>query len=840
MDNKIMQLVKKIGIPVGIAVLVFAGVFLFLNFIVNLLITVFQSLFGSGEFLEIQDLNMDASMFYTFDHVTSSILILGGILFVSAVASLLIAYKVISNYGRLKKSQKGSARFTTFKEIKQQYRDVPDKGERFPGGGGVPIGRYKDRLFIDDSPVNNLIIGTTRSGKGETFVFSAIDIYSRAEKQASMILNDPKGELYAASKDTLEDLGYHVEVLNLMNPAQSMSYNLLQLTIDAFLEGNFSLAQQYARSVAFMLYYDPTSKDPFWSNSATDLCTAMILALCEQCKDEPHKINMYNVAMMLSDLGTKTYVDKVTKTEISALDLFFDEFPENHPAKMQYATINFSSGQTRASIMANANAKLGVFTLDGTAKLTAQNSFDMTKVGFGRWIKGKTKPDTRIKITFPNNKTETIRTDSDGAFSLYHKNPVKTGDEIVVRVDDAETRVKITGKLYKKRNDGKEVFEGNLKVSADNDAVSITEVMEYDKPTAIFMIVPDYDETFNVIASLYVKQVYTNLARVASNSEGGKCHREVIFILDEFGNMPAIEGMSNIITVCLGRNIRFNLVIQAYSQLENLYGEQWKTIDGNCGNTLYLLTADESTAEIISKKLGEETIVVKSRSGQTVSLNKSKTENVDSRRLMTSTEVMGLKEGEMLVLRVIKRQDKNRKRIKSYPIYLTGKTALKYRWEYLSDYYNTDKSINDIDIPCEHTMLNLSEIKADFSENKYRKREQQRILQKLQEADEKRREEERRKKQEEKASDGQKEQVQTEEAAKPEPPIKENQIQDFVNEGLLLQVFKDKKLVDQYKVMKLPDFRDLLLSMNHEIEEQLMSTMMNMIEKNMETGENKK
>ena len=64
--------------------------------------------------------------------------------------------------------------------------------------------------------------------------------------------------------------------------------------------------------------------------------------------------------------------------------------------------------------------------------------------------------------------------------------------------------------------------------------------------------------------------------------------KEVIFILDEFGNMPSIEGMSNIVTVCLGRNIRFNLVIQAYSQLKEKYGDGWETIDGNCGNTIYI------------------------------------------------------------------------------------------------------------------------------------------------------------------------------------------------------------------------------------------------------------
>ena len=709
---------KKIGIPILLLAVSFSIFFLILNLLVNVVVEVFQKTLGTGNLLEPEPINLSTSMIYSFPLFATATLVYGILFLIAFVVALMVSFKYITNYGQIKKEQKGSARFTTFKEIQKQYRDVPEKGERFEGGGGVPVARYKKRIFIDDNPVNNMVIGTTRSGKGETFVFSAIDIYSRAEKQASMILNDPKGELYAASKETLEGLGYHVEVLNLMNPIQSMSYNLLQLTIDSFLEEKYSLSQQYARSVAFMLYNDPQAKDPFWANSATDLCTALILALCEQYKQERDKINMYNVALMLSDLGTRT-IKKDDGKEVSALDDFFSKFPENHPAKMQYATINFSTSQTRSNILANTNAKLGVFTLDGTAKLTSRNSFDMSKIGFSRWIKGKTTPDKRIYLTFSNNKTETIRTGADGMFTLFHKNPLQVDDSFTITVGKEETVVEVTGIVERERKDGTKVHEGFLEYKTNNNHVEIMSVMDFDKPVAIFMIVPDYDATLNVIASLYVKQVYTNLARIASNSEGGKCHREVVFILDEFGNMPPIEGMANIATVCLGRNIRFNLVIQAYAQLENLYGDDWKTIDGNCGNTLYLLTADESTAELISKKLGEETIVTKSRSGQTISMSKSKTENVDSRRLMTATEVMGLREGEMIVIRIIKRQDKNRKRIKSYPIFLTGKTSLKYRWEYLSEYYDTDKSINEIDIPCEHSMIDLNEMRASFHTNSF-------------------------------------------------------------------------------------------------------------------------
>ncbi|WP_214725511.1 VirD4-like conjugal transfer protein, CD1115 family [Exiguobacterium sp. s143] len=675
--------------------------FLVLNVAFQLLQQTIQNLFQDGKLTTGSPLQYESSWWTTLAWSTSLAFVIFGVCFLLG-GFLLLKYWL--NFRDLKAAQKGSARFTTFQELKQQYRDVPDRKETYSGSGGVPVGRYRDRLYIDDSAVNNLVIGTTRSGKGETFVFSTIDLYSRAERQASLIINDPKGELFAASKETLEARGYQVEVLNLMNPSQSMSYNLLQLTIDAYLDENYSLAQQYARSVAYMLYHDPKAKDPFWSNSSTDLCTALILGLCEQAKHEPEKITMYNVALMLSDLGSRTIIDEMGQ-EQSALDAFFASFPENHPARMQYATLHFSGGQTRASILANTNAKLGIFTLDATARLTAQNSLDMKLIGFNRWIRGRALPLSRLTFYFPSGKQLALTTDDDGSFVLHHEENLEVDTNITVESEGQQYTVSLSGW----RDETVGLFDWTTDAPID-----IREIRQHPRPVAVFLIVPDYDPTLNVIASLYVKQVYTSLARVASQATSGRCERQVIFLLDEFGNMPAIEGMANIITVCLGRNIRFNLVIQSYAQLENLYGEDWKTIDGNCGNTHYLLTADESTAELISKKLGEQTIVTKSRSGQTFSLSKSKTESVDGRRLLTATEVMGLKEGEMLIIRVIKRQDKQQKRIQSYPLFLTGRTAMKYRYEYLADDFNTDRSINDLVIPCAHAHLDLNTLRVPF------------------------------------------------------------------------------------------------------------------------------
>lgn len=71
-------------------------------------------------------------------------------------------------------------------------------------------------MFVDESTQNSAVIGTSRSGKGELLVFPMIDINSRASAKPNLVINDPKGELYTASYETLRKRGYRVEVLNIL------------------------------------------------------------------------------------------------------------------------------------------------------------------------------------------------------------------------------------------------------------------------------------------------------------------------------------------------------------------------------------------------------------------------------------------------------------------------------------------------------------------------------------------------------------------------------------------------------------------------------------------------
>ncbi|MED1436361.1 VirD4-like conjugal transfer protein, CD1115 family [Bacillus mycoides] len=698
---------KKVLIP--LSTFLFVGMFLIANFLLSLSLELIETTFS--DLLHPKPFHMEVGFLFRMPIAEHPIYYM--LVFLVVIGTIArTVYKLKSSFKNLNNHEKGSSRFTTVEELKKQYRAVPDREESFEGGGGVVISRLGDKVFIDDSPVNNLIIGTTRSGKGETFVFPTIDVYSRAEHKPSLIINDPKGEIFSASKETLEKRGYHIEVLNLLNPLDSMSYNLLQLVKDAYKDGDYSTAQSLCKTLSHTLYYNPTVKDPFWQQCAMSLCNAMILAVTDKCIAEgtEEKITMYAVANMLSELGSKEVIVDPKADPQNALDLYFEGLPADSVAKMQYATSNFSKGTTRGGIFTQTMNGLSIFTFDEIAKMTSKNSVDLKCVGFGKTIKGKVTSRKRVEIVFPDGSMESIKADITGRFALDFKPLVRVGDTIQLNEkgdDKKKTSISIT-KIDEKTG------HTEFKVVEENEDIQVTTMDYFDKPVAIFMITPDYDSSNHVIASIFVRQLYFILAKGASLARGNECHREVVFILDEFGNMPSIEGMATLATVCLGRNIRFNLIIQAYSQLKNKYGDDADTIDGNCGNTIYILTNDQQTAERVSKKLGNKTINTLSRSGKGLSTDKNKTESLDQRPLLTPNELMSLKEGETTVIRVIKRQDNNRARIRPRPIYNAEETALKYRWEYLGVEFDTDKSILDIDIDSLHDDVDPKKLIVDF------------------------------------------------------------------------------------------------------------------------------
>lgn len=204
-----------------------------------------------------------------------------------------LIYRIRTSYAEenFNVGQKGISRWTTFEEIQKEYKEIPEKDKRYPGKPGILISRHGNKIYIDDSAVNNLIIGTTRSGKGEMFVFPSIDVYSRAEIQPSMIICDPKVELYRSSKETLEERGYEVYLLNLDDPLHSMGFNPLTEIIETYKKKDYATAELLAQSFAYSVFNpdESTGDSQFFDTTSAALLTALIIAHIEDCLQENKK-----------------------------------------------------------------------------------------------------------------------------------------------------------------------------------------------------------------------------------------------------------------------------------------------------------------------------------------------------------------------------------------------------------------------------------------------------------------------------------------------------------------------------------------------------------------------
>lgn len=170
--------------------------------------------------------------------------------------------------------------------------------------------------------------------------------------------------------------------------------------------------------------------------------------------------------------------------------------------------------------------------------------------------------------------------------------------------------------------------------------------------TAIFIILPDEKKTYHSLASLYVTQQYQLLSR-AADLRGGRLQRRVNFICDEFGNFVKIPIFTNMLTVGGGKGIRFNIFLQGFSQLEEVYDkETTRTIKSNCENWVYLQSDDTETLKEVSDKLGKYTITTYSLSSTVGKYTNSSTgQNISltGRELLMPNEVKDISRPYSLV-----------------------------------------------------------------------------------------------------------------------------------------------------------------------------------------------
>lgn len=293
--------------------------------------------------------------------------------------------------------QYGSSRWLKKSEfVKVFNKNVLDikKDKKFFkfNSGGLVVGYNKIKRFIEEifyisSNTHSLVVGATRSGKSRTIVIQTILNLGFAGE--SIIVSDPKGELYDYTADFMNELNYETLVIDFKNPLKSNSYNFLKPIIDSVNEEDYAKAEEYSWDLATALVGDNDIKgEKIWKNGEMSIIAGAIMAVVYDNRDNPEYQNLTNVYMFISEMC-------ITEDEEMPLNDYIRDLDSTHPASRIFSVARIAPERTRGSFFTSALATLRLFSSENVYSMTCSSEFDLRDTGNKKRI---------IYIILPDNK----------------------------------------------------------------------------------------------------------------------------------------------------------------------------------------------------------------------------------------------------------------------------------------------------------------------------------------------------------------------------------------------------------------------------------------------------
>lgn len=173
-----------------------------------------------------------------------------------------------------------------------------------------------------------------------------------------------------------------------------------------------------------------------------------------------------------------------------------------------------------------------------------------------------------------------------------------------------------------------------------------------DEKTALFVIIPAADDTFNFLVSMMYSQLFETLYYHAETEcEGKRLPYHVRFLLDEFANIGTIPDFEKKLATMRKYEISCTIILQNLAQLKTMYKDNWGSITGNCDSFLFLGGKEYDTLEAISKELGDATIIVRNNSRSFgKSGSSSQSFNKTARKLMTPDELSRMPNSDCILM----------------------------------------------------------------------------------------------------------------------------------------------------------------------------------------------
>ena len=265
------------------------------------------------------------------------------------------------NFSRSKRGTYGTAGWMNEKEVRT-ILEVASPGK----ARGIILGQNEHGSVIclpESTRLNKHIAVFGASGTMKSRGVIRPALFQCIRRGESVVVSDPKSEMYADTVELFRKHGYTVRVYNLLKPELSDSWNCM------FDLGGDTLMAQVLTDVIISNTRGGEKGDHFWDNGESNLLKSLILYVDLDASRKPEERNLPAVYQMLTQNSEK---------QLTAL---FDRLPMSHPAKAPYSLFSQGSDTVRAGIILGLGTRLQVLQSEAVRQITRCSDIDLTEPG---------------------------------------------------------------------------------------------------------------------------------------------------------------------------------------------------------------------------------------------------------------------------------------------------------------------------------------------------------------------------------------------------------------------------------------------------------------------------
>ncbi|MBR4619288.1 MAG: type IV secretory system conjugative DNA transfer family protein [Bacilli bacterium] len=272
------------------------------------------------------------------------------------------------------KKDKGYSRWSKEKEIiASKAVEEVNLHAKNSNVAGTPLLYKGEKVYVDNGENHTLVIGATGSGKTQTVIFPTVKIL--AKKRESMIITDPKGEIYEETANMLKSRGYNVILLNFRDPQNGNAWNPMDLPYKLYREGNKDKAIELLDDLALNILYDENNKggDPFWEKTSADYFSGVALGLFEDAKNDEININSISLATSVGEdkFGGSTYIKE-----------YFQSKDPTSASYIKATSTVMAANETKQSILSVFRQKIQLFaSRENLSEMLSHSDVDLRSIG---------------------------------------------------------------------------------------------------------------------------------------------------------------------------------------------------------------------------------------------------------------------------------------------------------------------------------------------------------------------------------------------------------------------------------------------------------------------------